>query len=102
MSVRTSKPAINLREMLARITGLERRIAQAAPSPVAHTGDGSTTTFTCTRGYKPVVVWKDGVMQREGSGDAYTVAFDGFVHKVVFAVAPANATRIDILQWRIK
>lgn len=101
MTVLTTKPALNLRDLLARLAGLERRIAAGPPPLLARTGDGAAKSFACTAGYRPVVVWKDGVMQREGAGDAYTVTFDGFVHRVVFAVAPATAARIDILQWRV-
>lgn len=101
MTVRTTKPAINLRDLLARVAGLETRGVATPPTTQGFTGDGTTTSFACTAGYKPVVVWKDGVMQREGSGDAYTAIFDGFTYSVVFAVAPANAARVDILQWRV-
>lgn len=102
MTVRIAKPSLTLRSLLARLVGIETRLNEAPPPPIKFTGDGSTTSFACTRGYKPVLVWKDGVMQREGTGDAYSVAFDGFIHSVVFAVAPANAARVDILQWKSK
>lgn len=101
MTVQITRPALNLRSLLARLPGIEQRINEAPPPPLAHTGDGTTTAFACTPGCKPLVVWKDGVMQREGSGDAYVVSFDGFTRRVVFAVAPANAARVDILQWRV-
>jgi len=101
MSVRIEKPALSLRELLARLAGLEQRIPGAPPAPLAYTGDGTTKTFACKTGYLPGVVWKDGVMQRQGPGDAYVVSFDGATHRVVFAVAPAAAARVDILQWRV-
>lgn len=101
MTIRTTKPALNLRDLLARIVGLEQRVNAAAPVTLAQTGNGTNKTFSCTKGFKPVVVWKDGVMQRQGSGDAYTVVFDGITFSVVFAVAPAAAARVDILQWRV-
>lgn len=101
MTVRIAKPALNLRDLLARIAGLEQRIGATQPAALAYVGDGTNKTFACRAGHQPGVVWKDGVMQRQGPGDAYVVSVEGVTHKVVFAVAPAAAARVDILQWRV-
>ncbi|WP_417625777.1 hypothetical protein [Pararhodobacter aggregans] len=101
MNVRIDKPALILREELARLAGLEQRTGAVPPTALGYAGDGTTKTFACRAGHQPGVVWKDGVMQRQGPGDAYVVSYDGFTHKVVFAVAPAVAARVDILQWRV-
>ncbi len=86
MTVGISKPALNLRALLARVESLK-------PAPRRNTfwtsGNGVTTVFTLQRGWKPLDVFVNGALMRPGSGEDYTVSFDGFAHKVTFAVAPA-------------
>lgn len=85
-TVRINKPAINLREALAKLTGLK-------PETDRYTfwfsGDSSTTDFEVEEGWKPVEVFSDGSIQRPGSGEDYEITFDGFLYTVSFAVAPA-------------
>lgn len=100
MTVQINKPTLGLASLLARLSGLERRIAGAGPNTVGHSGDGATTRFACTRGFRPGVVWSDGLMQREGAGGTYSVVADGGAFSVVFATAPSSGVRIDIQQWR--
>jgi len=64
------------------------------------TGDGSTTTFSLPKGWKPLSVSKAGSVQTEGSGNDYTTSFDGFVYSIVFAVAPASGAVILCQAWR--
>ena len=98
MTVTASKPALNLRDLLARIVGIERRLKRGMPllPPVLFTGDASTTAFALPKGAKPYAVFNNGSLAVEGSGDDYTVSFDGFVYTVTFAVAPGSGNSIAI------
>ena len=40
--------------------------------------DGTDVAFTMPKGWKPLHVYDDGVLQREGSAEDYEVTFDGF------------------------
>jgi hypothetical protein len=79
---------MNLRAFLARAVGLEKRIPPRQVK-VDFSADGLTGTFTLPLKHKPFLVFDGGAIQREGSGEDYTVAFDGFLYSVVFAVNPA-------------
>lgn len=96
MAVTITKPPLSLRERLAALAGL-------SPPPQRHTfwfsGDSSTTDFALERGWSPVNVFSDGAIKRPGTGEDYTVAFDGFVYTVSFSVAPA-AVDIAIIAER--
>lgn len=85
MTVYIEKPEINLREALASAAG--------SPTPPVETfwfsGDSTKTDFPLPRGWKPTAVYADGLLKRPGSAEDYTVAFDGFIYTVSFAVAPA-------------
>jgi hypothetical protein len=83
MTVSISKPAINLRKEL------NKGAAKYRIETFAFTGDSSETTFALPNGWEPKFVYSDGARKREGSGNDYTVTFDGFIYSVVFAVAPA-------------
>lgn len=98
MTVYIEKPAQNLREELAALrakvnTGLDQQ-------QFWFTGDGAETDFAMPRGWKPLHVFNAGALQKEGSGDAYTVPYDGFIYTVSFAVAPANLNAIGIIAVR--
>jgi len=86
MTVSISKPAINLREQLAKFAGIK-----IAPEKQTffYSGDSSETDFPLPKGWKPVNVFVDGALFRPGSGEDYTISFDGFTYTVVFSVAPA-------------
>jgi len=96
MAVRISKPALNLREELTALRG------QSSYEEITFhfTGDGSLTDFTLERGFEPLHVYVAGAFKKQGSGDDYTVSYDGFLHTVVFAVAPADTTDIAIVAVR--
>lgn len=64
------------------------------------TGDGSVTDFTLPKGWKPLAAIKAGSVQVEGSGNDFTVTFDGFVYTVSFAVAPTSGNVIQAMAWR--
>jgi len=90
--------AEELAELKAEVLGLK---SQAVTGLTIHefTGDTSETDFALPKGFKPVVVFENGSLVREGSGEDYTVSFDGFVRTVVFASAPA-AVDVTILAER--
>jgi hypothetical protein len=96
MTVLVEKPAINLREELTALRNQPRYRQQIFWSE----GDASETSFATTKGWKPLFVYDNGALQREGSGEDYTVSFDGFVYTVVFAVAPGSGNNVGIIaEW---
>jgi hypothetical protein len=103
MTVTTTKDALDLREVAARVAGLDKR-TNDLPSGLFYqqneTGDTSTVAFAVPKGWKPLQVFEAGLLQREGSGEDYTMATDGFVWTVTFAVAPA-AVDVTFLNMRI-
>jgi len=96
MTVRVSKPALNLREKLVELAGLSSAPKQET---FFYSGDSSQTDFPLPRGWKPINVFVDGALYRPGTGEDYTVNFDGFIHTVIFAVAPA-AVDVGIISER--
>lgn len=62
--------------------------------------NGADTTFLMTKGWRPFTVHAGDALMYEGSGDDYTLEYDGFVLSIVFAVAPP-AGNLGILAKRI-
>lgn len=98
MTVYIEKPAQNLREELAALrakvsTGLEQQ-------QFWFSADGTATDFVMARGWKPLHVFNAGALQKEGSGDEYTVTYDGFLYTVSFNVAPASGNDIGVIGVR--
>lgn len=93
MTVYIEKPAVNLREELADL----RNQPQYQQQQFWFTGNGSTTDFAMERGWKPLHVFKAGALQKEGSGDEYTVDYDGFIYTVSFNTAPASGNDIGVI-----
>ena len=88
MTVYIEKEAQNLREELA---ALRARVAVGvAQEAFWFSGTGAQTAFALPSGWKPRFVYVDGALRRPGTGEDYTVSFDGFIHTVTFAVAPAT------------
>lgn len=88
MTVYVTKPEVNLRDELVSLRAkVDTGLAQEA---FWFAGDGATTTFAMARGWKPKFVYVDGALKRPGTGEDYTVTYDGFIHSVVFAVAPST------------
>jgi hypothetical protein len=87
MTVNITKPAQNLREELAALRA--KVAAGVAQEAFWFSGDGATTAFALPRGWTPKFVYVDGALKRPGTGEDYTVSFDGFIHSLTFAVAPA-------------
>ena len=87
MAVNITKPAVNLREELARLNGV------ATPSRRAtfdHEFNGSDPSVVLPNGWKPFAVYLNGTRQREGANNDYSASFDGFVWTVTFEVTPSN------------
>lgn len=87
MTVTITKPAVNLREELAVLRA--RLTVSLVQEAFWFSGDGATTTFALPRGWTPKFVFVDGALKRPGTGEDYTVSYDGFIYSLVFAVAPA-------------
>jgi hypothetical protein len=87
MTVNIEKPALNLREELSMLRA--RVAAGAAQEAFWFSGTGAQTTFALSRGWKPKFVYVDGALRRPGTGEDYTVSFDGFIYTITFTVAPA-------------
>lgn len=96
MAVLIEKPAQNLREELA---ALRARLNVAEQEAFWFNGDSATTAFALPRGWKPKFVYVGGSLYRPGSGEDYTVSYDGFIYTVVIAVAPA-AVDVGIISQR--
>ena len=88
MTVYIEKEAQNLREELA---ALRARVAVGvAQEAFWFSGTGAQTAFALPSGWKPRFVYVDGALRRPGTGEDYTVSFDGFIYTVTFTVAPAT------------
>ena len=88
MTVYIEKEAQNLREELA---ALRARVASGvAQEAFWFSGTGAQTAFALPRGWKPKLVYVDGALRRPGTGEDYSVSYDGFIYTVNFAVAPAT------------
>jgi len=96
MTVKISKPAINVREELADL----RNPPMYAQEIFWFTGDASETDFALPKGWKPKFVYDGGSIQKEGSGDDYTVSYDGFTYTVEFDTAPASGNDVGIIAER--
>lgn len=84
MTVKATKPAINLRSEIASQKG--------RAFPRRHVfwmdGDGAKTDFRLPAGWQPYAASVEGLDQRRGPNEAWEATFDGFVWTVVFDVAP--------------
>jgi hypothetical protein len=96
MTVIIEKPAVNLREELADLRNQPRYVQEV----FWFTGNATITTFALERGWKPKFVYNAGALQKEGTGEDYTVSYDGFIYRVVFATAPANGNDVGIIAER--
>lgn len=88
MKVNIEKPAQNLREELSALRAkVTSGVAQEA---FWFSGTGAQNVFALPRGWKPKLVYVDGALRRPGTGEDYTVSYDGFFYSLAFAVAPAT------------
>ena len=89
MTVNISKPEQNLRTELA---ALRAKVATGvAQEAFWFSGDGATTTFALPRGWKPKFAYVGGAIKRPGTGEDYTVTYDGFIYSLTFTVAPGTS-----------
>lgn len=96
MTVKVTKPAINLREKLSE---LDHKV-QYVQEQFYFSGDASETDFEMPDGWKPFMVFDGGSLMREGSSDDYTVSYDGFIYTVVFGTAPASGNDVTVIGVR--
>ena len=88
MTVYIEKKAQKLREELAALRA--RVVVGVAQEAFWFSGTGAQTAFALPSGWRPKFVYVDGSLRRPGTGEDYTVSFDGFIYTVSFAVAPAT------------
>ncbi len=92
MTLTARKDAINLREELSRA----KRSPESREEEFYFTGDAAETAFKLPAGWKPKRVYLDGLKLRKGDAEDFSLSYDGFIHSVVFAVAPADQAEIDV------
>ena len=59
--------------------------------------DGTDVVHRMPKGWVPKDVFEDGVLQREGAANDYTVVYDGFDYYVKPAVAPSATTQTCVI-----
>ena len=64
-----------------------------------YASDGTDVAFAMPKGWKPLHVYDDGVLQREGSAEDYEVTFDGF-HYYVKPTVPNPGARNTVIGVR--
>ena len=94
MMIYCEQEAKNLR---AELAALRAQVAATRQQQFWFTGTGALTAFVMPRGWRPLHVFNAGALQKEGSGNQYAVAFDGFLYTVTFASAPANNAAIGVI-----
>ena len=93
MTVRIGQDAKNLREELASL----RNQGGYHQETFWFTGTGSQTAFVMAKVWKPINVFSAGLLQKVGTGNAYTTSYDGFLWTITFAVAPALNAQVAIV-----
>ena len=62
--------------------------------------DGTDVVHRMPKGWKPKDVFEDGLLQREGAANDYTVVYDGFDYIIKPAVAPSATTQTCVIGVR--
>jgi len=62
--------------------------------------DGTDAIYTMSKGWVPKDVFEDGLLQREGAANDYTVVYDGFDYYVKPVVAPSATTQTCVIGVR--
>ncbi len=62
--------------------------------------DGTNVVHRMPKGWVPLHVYEDGLLQREGAANDYTVVYDGFDYYVKPAVAPSATTQTCVIGVR--
>jgi len=65
-----------------------------------YTSDGTDVAFTMPKSWKPLHVYEDGLLQREGSVHDYEVVYDGFDYFVKPTVTPSPTTQTCVIGVR--
>lgn len=93
MTVKITKPELNLREELTKA----QVSLHYSQEEFYFTGDAIITTFSLPAGWSPVFVYVDGVKVRKGAAEDFTVTFDGFIYSVEFSSPPGSSAKIDVI-----
>jgi hypothetical protein len=96
MTVVIERDEQRLGDEIARLIKLTKNLEQQT---FWFAGVSPTVTFTLPSGWEPVNVYVDGGLMRPGTGEDYTVLYDGFLWSVTFSVAP-NGVDIGIIAKR--
>ena len=59
--------------------------------------NGTNVIHRLPKGWKPKDVFEDGLLQREGAANDYTVVYDGFDYYIKPAVAPSATTQTCVI-----
>ena len=62
--------------------------------------DGTNVVHRLPKGWKPKDFYEDGLLQREGAANDYTVIYDGFDYYIKPAVAPSATTQTCVIGVR--
>ena len=93
--MKTTKPAVDLDSLLTQL----RADLQYSQQQFWYEGDATNNKvdFSLAQGWEPLHVFNNGSIQRPGSGEDYTVGYDGFVYTVTFATEPADGNDVLIV-----
>ena len=97
MTVRTTKPVINVRKELAELRNRPKYLEQQ----FWFEGDGSIVAFTMARGWVPKHVFNAGLLQKEGAGDEYLTTLVDGLYIITFNVAPSNLNDVGVIGVRV-
>jgi len=95
-----TRPKLSLKQAYERVKSALNGKAQPQQT-FWFAGDTSETTFSPERGWKPINVFENGALVKEGSGDDYTITVNAMGgYSVIFNSAPA-AVDIAILAEKV-
>lgn len=95
MAINITRPKENIFSVLKSIQGSLNK--KQDDITFWFSGDGTTVEYILKAGWKPKMVFVDGLLKRSGSSEDYEVTYDGFLYKVVFEVAPPDLSDIGIV-----
>ena len=82
--LRISRAARNIRDLW------QRKLRDNNVHVFWFEGDNVELKFALPLGWRPVMIFVNGALMREGEQEDYTVKNDGFTFAISFAVAPAG------------
>jgi len=92
MGAHVDVPEVNIRRQLEANKNPKQQLMQM----FYFTGVTDQTDFVMPSGWKPIMVFDAGLLQKEGVSDEYTLVLDVSTCTVAFAVAPANGSDIAV------